>query len=303
METRQALLVDAFAEEPMTGNPAGIVPDAEGLTDDQMQSIATELGASETAFVLPATESEADRRLRFFSPDQEVDLCGHATVAAHAYLFERALIDADQHTMATAAGVFEVETKENGMVWMEQGEADIRTVDLDERRVADALGLDVATLRDVGADLPLSVGDTGFPWLLVPVNYFEHLSSVEPDVTAIEELCEAVDAKGIYPFTFDTISGQATLHGRAFAPLAGIAEDPVTGTAAGACGAFIRRHGAIDSTVEQVVVEQGHFLDRPGTVTVDTDGREVWVGGRGVTTLSGDCTVPDATNDDDIIEI
>ena len=300
METRQALLVDAFAEEPMTGNPAGVLPDAEGLTDDQRQAIANELGASETAFVLPA--DDADRRLRFFSPEREIDLCGHATIAAHAALAERGLDDG-QHTMATATGVFEVETKANGMVWMEQGEADIRTVDVDEQRVADALGLDVATLRDVGADLPLSVGDTGFPWLLVPVNYFEHLSSVDPDVTAIEELCRAVDAEGIYPFTFDTISGRATLHGRAFAPLVGIHEDPVTGTAAGACGAYIRRHGAIDSTVEQVVVEQGHFIDRPGTVTVDTDGQEVWVGGRAVTTLSGDLTVPPAEEDDDIIEL
>ncbi|MFC6974177.1 PhzF family phenazine biosynthesis protein [Halomicroarcula sp. GCM10025709] len=300
METRQALLVDAFAEEPMTGNPAGVVPDADGLTDDQLQAIASELGASETAFVLPA--EDADRRLRFFSPEREVDLCGHATVAAHAALAERGLDDG-QHTMATPAGDFAVETKANGMVWMEQDEADIRTVDVDEQRVADALGLDVATLRDVGADLPLSVGDTGFAWLLVPVNYFEHISSVDPDVTAIEELCRAVDAEGIYPFTFDTISGRATLHGRAFAPLAGIREDPVTGTAAGACGAYIRRHGAIDSTVEQVVVEQGHFLDRPGTVTVDTDGQEVWIGGRGVTTLSGDLTVPLADEDDDIIEL
>ncbi|MFC7077114.1 PhzF family phenazine biosynthesis protein [Haloarcula halophila] len=303
METRQALLVDAFADEPLAGNPAGVVPEAEGLTADQMRAVASELGASETAFVLPATDSDADRRLRFFSPEREVDLCGHATVAAHAALAERGVVEDGQHTMATEAGVFEVETKENDMVWMEQDEADIRTVDLDEQRVADALGLDVATLRDVGADLPLSVADTGFPWLVVPVNYFEHLGSIDPDVTAIEELCRAVDAEGIYPFTFDTISGRSTLHGRAFAPLAGIAEDPVTGTAAGACGAYIRRHGAIDSTVEQVVVEQGHFIDRPGTVTVDTDGLEVWIGGRGVTSLSGDITVPPAAEDDDIIEI
>ncbi|QIO22159.1 PhzF family phenazine biosynthesis protein [Haloarcula sp. JP-L23] len=301
METRQALLVDAFAAEPMAGNPAGVVPDANGLTDDQMRAIAGELGASETAFVLDS--EDADRRLRYFTPEQEVDLCGHATIAAHAALFERGAVEAGQHTMATERGVLDVETKADGTVWMEQGEADIREVDCALDEVADALGIDVATLQDVGADLPLAVGDTGFPWLLVPVNYFQHLSGADPNPSAIESLCESVDAMGVYAFTFDTIGGQSTLHGRAFAPRAGITEDPVTGTAAGACGAYIRRYGAIDSTVEQVVVEQGHFLDRPGTVKVDTDGLEVWVGGRAVTTLDGSLTVPAVDADDEILEV
>jgi len=301
METRQALLVDAFATEPMAGNPAGVVPGADGLADEQLQSIANELGASETAFVCSA--DGADRRLRFFTPEREVDLCGHATVAAHACLHERDHIDDGQYTMATEAGTFDVEVKADGTVWMEQGTADIREVDLSEDDVADALGIDVATMRDVGADLPLVTADTGFPWLVVPINYFQHLSGVDPDFRAIESLCEQAGAQGLYAFTFDTISGESTLHGRAFAPLAGIREDPVTGTAAGACGAYVRRYGALDSTVEQIVVEQGHFLDRPGTVRVDTDGSEVWIGGRATTTLDGTLTVPAAADDDEIIEL
>jgi len=300
MDTREVAIVDAFATEPTDGNPAGVVPDAEGLTDDQMQSVANELGASETAFVLP--DEGADRRLRFFTPDSEVDLCGHATVAAHGLLFERGTIGAAESTMATAAGTLRVEPKPDGTVWMEHGEADIREVDPDYGTVAEALGVDPAALRDVGADLPLAVADTGFPWLVVPVNYFEHLSGASPDARAVEALCREVDAKGVYPFTFDTIAGDATLHARAFAPLVGIREDPVTGTAAGACGAYVRRYGALDATVEQVVVEQGHFVDRPGRVRVDTDGHEAWIGGRSVTTLEGSLAVPPADADDDIVE-
>jgi PhzF family phenazine biosynthesis protein len=188
-------------------------------------------------------------------------------------------------------------------VWLEQGAAEIEKVGLDHEAVADALGIDVATLRDVGADMPMAVADTGEPWLLVPVNYFEHLSKLQPDMPAIDDLCERVDAVGLYAFTFDTIGGQATLHGRAFAPSRSVGEDPVTGTAAGACAAHVRREGALDDTIEQVAVEQGHFLDRPGTVRVDTDGQEAWVGGRAVTTLQGSMTVPEAATDDDIIEI
>jgi len=108
---------------------------------------------------------------------------------------------------------------------------------------------------------------------------------------------------GLYAFTFDTIDGESTLHGRGFAPSRSVEEDLVTGTAAGACAAHVRREGALDDTIEQVVVEQGHFLDRPGTVKVDTDGLEAWVGGRAVTTMDGSITVPDADEDDDIIEV
>ncbi|MFB6074642.1 MAG: PhzF family phenazine biosynthesis protein [Haloarculaceae archaeon] len=299
MDTRTALLVDAFTEEPMAGNPAGVLPDAAGLSDDQMGAIAAELGASETAFALPS--GEADRRLRFFTPEREVSLCGHATVAAHAYLFERARIEVGTHTVETDAGVLEIETEIDGTVWMTQSPAEIEAVDLEYGTVADALGIDVASLRDVGADLPLARASTGFPFLLVPVNYFEHLRDCTPDQRAIAALCEQVDAEGLYAFTFDTLDGESTLHARAFAPLAGIDEDPVTGTGAGACGAYLHRYDAVDSDAE-VVVEQGHFLDRPGRVRVETDGREVRVGGHAVTALTGDLSVPD-DEDDDIIEV
>ncbi|MEF8973372.1 MAG: PhzF family phenazine biosynthesis protein [Haloarcula sp.] len=302
MDTRQALLVDAFAAEPTAGTPAGVVPEADGLTDDQMRAVASELGATETAFVLPA--ADADRRLRYFSPTEELDQAETATVAAHAALYGRGEIDDAEWTVATAGGDVAVETKQNGMVWVEQGRADITEVDLPYDDVADALGLDEATLKDVGADLPLATADAGESWLVVPVNYFEHLSGLTVDEAAVASLCDRADAAGVYPFTFDTVGADATrrstVHGRAFRA-GSRTEEPVSATASGACAAFVRRYGALDDTIEQILVEGGHFRDRPGTVSVDTDGTEVWVGGRGVTALDGTVTVP-AVDGDDIIE-
>jgi len=302
MDTRQALLVDAFAAEPTTGTPTGVVPEADGLTDDQMQAVASELGATETAFVLPA--EDADRRLRCFSPTKELAQAETAAVAAHAALYERGEIDDSEWTVATARGDVAVETKQNGMVWVEQGRADITEVDIPYSDVADALGLNAATLKDVGADLPLVTAGVGESWLMVPVNYFEHLSGLTMDVAAVDSLCDRVDAAGVYPFTFDTVGADATrrstFHGRAFR-VGNRAEEPVTATASGACAAFVRRYGALDDTIEQIIAEGGHFRDRPGTVSVDTDGTEVWVGGRAVTALDGTVTVP-AVDDDDIIE-
>jgi len=300
METREVLLVDAFAAEPMAGNPAGVVTEAGDLTDDQMTAIAGELGASATAFI--SASDQADRRLRCFTADGEVARADHATVAAWAALFERDGLEAGEYTAELNRETIGVEVKEDGTVWLDQGSVDIREVAVDHETVADALGIDVATLQDVGADLPLAVAGTSESWLVVPVNYFEHVSGLDPDTAAILELAERVDAVGVYAFTFDTIDGMSTLHGRGFAPAKDLGEERVSATAAGACGAYVRRQGALDNTIDQVVVEQGHFLDRPGTVHVDTDGLESWVAGQAVTTLQGSLTVPEAEVEDDIIE-
>ncbi|MCQ4332217.1 PhzF family phenazine biosynthesis protein [Natronomonas sp. F2-12] len=299
METRRALLVDAFTREPLSGNAAGLVPEAEGLDDEQMGSIARELNASETAFLLPS--AEADRRLRYFTPAGEIDLCGHATVAAHAWMAENGRLTGGAHTVETNVGVLDIELDE-GVVWMTQDVAEVTRVDLEYDRIASALGVDPATLADVGADLPLATASTGLEYLVVPVNFLSALSGADPDFGAIGTLTEEFDATGLYAFTFDTLEGNATLHGRMFAPGVGVDEDPVTGTAAGAVGAYLRGVEAFEGELpEETVIEQGHFLDRPGRVRVRARTDPVAVGGRAVTALEGTIAVPDP-GDDDIIE-
>ena len=299
MDTRHTLLVDAFTADPLAGNAAGVVPDAEGLSSGQMAAVATELAVSETAFVLPSTT--ADRRLRYFSPTREVDLCGHATIAAHARLHEAGAIDPGDHTVETNVGVLDVAIDDDGTVWMTQNDSEIRHVSVDYDRLGDALGIDPAALRDVGADLPVAVASTGLSFLLVPVNFFEHLSAADPDDGALETLADEHDAAGVYAFTFDALAADSTLHARAFAPGLGISEDPVTGTAAGACGAYLREVAAFDGEFpEEMVFEQGHFLDRPGRVRVRVD-TTVTVGGRAVTALDGRLAIPPEA-DDDIVE-
>ena len=301
METRRALLVDAFTSEPLTGNAAGVVPDADGLTDEQMRAIARELNASETAFLLPGRDRDADRRIRFFTPTGEIDLCGHATVAAHAWLAEEGHLTGGTHALETSVGVLEVEL-DDGIVWMTQDVADVTTVDLEYDRIASALGIDPATLADIGADLPVATADTGLGFLVVPVNFLTALSGADPDSDAIAALTEEFDVTGLYAFTFDALGGDSTLHGRMFAPAAGIDEDPVTGTAAGAVGAYLRDVEAFEGELPaEMIFEQGHFLDRPGRVRVRARTDPVSIGGRAVTALEGTIAVPDP-GDDDIIE-
>ncbi|CDK39777.1 PhzF family phenazine biosynthesis protein [Halorubrum sp. AJ67] len=316
METRRALLVDAFAAEPLAGNAAGVLLDAEGLSDDQMAAVAAELGASETAFRTDEDETTeggeavntvdggepVDDRLRYFSPTTEVDLCGHATIATYGALFAEEAIDGGERTLRTNVGDLTVAVDDDGTVWMRQQAPSVEVVDVDLGRVADALGIDPAALRDVGADLPVAVASTGLPFLVVPVNFLERLGEADPDDEAIERLSEEFDVAGVYAFTFDTLEGDSTLHGRAFVPSLGISEDPVTGTASGAVGGYLRHVDAFDGDEpDELRFEQGHFLNRPGYVRVRIESDGVRVGGQTTVSLDGEIRIPD-DEDDEIIE-
>ncbi|MCU4750618.1 PhzF family phenazine biosynthesis protein [Halobacteria archaeon AArc-curdl1] len=300
METRRILQVDAFTDDPLTGNPAGIVPDASGLTHGQMQTIAREMAVSETAFLTGSPQAE--RRIRYFTPTQEVDLCGHATIASFATLYEEGALEAGTSTLETNVGILDIEVEADGTVWMTQESPTIREVDVEYGDVADALGVDRAALEGASADLPLAVASTGLPFLVVPITYLADVGSAEPGMTATEALSERVDAAGVYLFTFDSLEADSTLHGRMFAPAAGVPEDPVTGTASGAVSAYLDRYGAFDPTPEELRLEQGYYVDRPGLVRVRVhDGNGIRVGGRAVTALEGTIVVPEG-DEDDILE-
>ncbi|AGB15554.1 phenazine biosynthesis protein PhzF family [Halovivax ruber XH-70] len=319
--TASVRLVDAFTDEPLAGNPAGVVFEADELVDEQRQAIANELSVSETAF---ASESDdADYRLQYFTPTQEVDLCGHATIGTLVAAHETGRLEPGTATIETNVGVLDVDIEPDGTAWMTQDAPTIREVDLGYDRVAEALGVEVAALEGVGADLPLAVSSTGLPFLMVPITYLQDVGGADPDMAEIETLADEFDATGIYLFTFDALEADSTVHGRMFAPGAGVPEDPVTGTASGAVGAYLRRFGAFsgdtggtvtagtggdtsvavsidESAPTELVMEQGHYVDRPGRVRVRVDG-DVRVGGHGIVSMTGELAVPSVA-EDDIIE-
>ena len=307
--TIRILQVDAFTDEPLTGNPAGVVPEGDGLSRSQMQSIAREMSLSETAFLL---ESEvADWRIRYFTPAREVDLCGHATIGSFTHLYGAGAVDGtagepdgtagELATLETNVGILEIEIDSDGTVWMAQDAPTITEVTIDFGRLANALGIDRSALETMNGNLPLAVSSTGLPFLIVPVTYLSTLGDADPSMTDVEAITDEVGAIGIYAFTFDTLDGESTLHGRAFVPAAGVDEDPVTGTASGAVGAYLEQFGALEPFPDELRLEQGHFLDRPGVVRVRLDGG-VRVGGRGVTVLDGKIVVPPDENDE-ILEV
>ena len=273
----RVFIVDAFTEQSFTGNPAGVVPQADSLADGSMQKIAAELRCSETAFIL---ESDvADMKVRFFSPVREVDLCGHATIAAFHVLATTTKLPA-RVTMETRVGVLPVEIR-SGAIYMQHAQPAFRSVNVDTAALANALDTDENAI----AGLPMEAVSTGLWSLNVPLVNRATVIHVHPKFESIEDICIENDVGALFAFTFDTVDEKNLVHSRCFAPRYGVNEDPVTGTANGALGAYLRRHDLLESM--QYTAEQGYELGRPGIVHVDVAGSEIWTGGSAVITLSG----------------
>lgn len=286
MDTRQVLLADAFAEEPLGGTPVAVLPDGPDLDHTQSERIADELGA---AGVVTATEGGLT--VAGAGADRVVE----AAVAGGSVLFERGALDAGTHAVEYDGGQRSVEVMDDGQIGVpvpgrEPGDVGV-TVDT----VAGALGIDPASLRDVGADLPMArAGDA----VVVPVNFFQHLGNATLDVDTLRSLLDGTETDRVVAITFDTLRPEAHLHTRVFTR---DGESATSGAGLAACGRLLGTHDVFDDDIDEIRVESGYFLDRPAraVVTLESDPQ---VRGRALTVLDGEVAIPPG-DDDEIIEV
>lgn len=303
MDTRQVFLVDAFTSEPTGGMPTLVVLDDEAVTSDQCESLTDEFGTTVAALTLA---ENTPQRCRLYSPGRAgggVPDDSLALVAALELARERGQATAGTTTLATPDGDRTVELGQDGHSWTGFADPDPERVDVDYGQVADALGIDGAALRDVGADLPATRIGAGVDALALPVNFLEHLSGATPDVDALAAVTDETAVDALCAFTFDTLEATAACHARTFVPdpqswpRAVGTEIPVTPRIAAGTLTHVVRRGTVEDATPSV--EQGHFAGRPSRVHVRTGALQV--GGQAVTTLNGTVTLPPA-EDDDIIE-
>ena len=238
-------LVKAFTKDKNQGNPAGVVLDADVFSEEEMQSIASQIGFSETSFI--QTSDKADFKVRFFSPIHEEILCGHGTIATFHTLIEYGKIkfrESDKVTVTqeTKAGVLSIICHKDGLIKMIQNKPEFFDFKPDKTEIAKLLNIDKEDILEH----PLEIVSTGKPKLMIPVNSLEILFKIKPDLEGIKEFCKKSDVRGFYPFTFETKEKDSDIHARQFNPLAGINEDPITGTAAGPLGAYLKHHKLIE---------------------------------------------------------
>lgn len=296
--------INAFTRSPFSGNPAGVVPAAQGLSDQEMQAIARELGNPESAFVLPADGDDHDVRVRFFTPTTEVPSCGHATVAAHyVRALEQGVNGGVRVLQKIGAGILAVEIEEEGdgdyLVIMTQAPPRFG-MSLDGERLAElrrALGL----REDDLCDLPVQVVDTGHPKLVVPLRDAATLDALTPNHEALRRLSGNLPYSGVFLFALADPDDDVLTRARMFAPEIGIPEDPVTGNGNGPLGAYLVHHRIVphDGVRLHFGSRQGEAMGRPGVARVWVDIEDgaptrVRVGGNAVVVFRGELrlTVP-----------
>ena len=273
--------VNAFTDSINGGNPAGVVLKPLKLTINQMKQITRKLKVSETAFVFPS--NVADYRLKFFSPDIEVDLCGHATIATFYTMAEEEMFHLHKKivsiTQETKAGVLPIniffKDSKCEKVMMTQAKPIIKNIDIKTEEIANALNI---KKNEIDMSLPQQITSTGLFTLPVCVKSFISLKGMMPNIESIKKLCTKYGSGSLHVYTFETLEEKSLYHARNFAPCYGIEEDPVTGTANGAVSYYLLKNGIINKN--KIICEQGDIISRPGRVYVEIKNDVVCVGGR-----------------------
>ncbi len=263
--------IDSFTKERFTGNPAGVVTNADGLTDGQMQSLARELNNSETAFILGSQDDAYDVRLRFFTPTKEVPICGHATIAAHYARARENHLKTTRVWQKTGAGILPVDiVLENGdyRITMTQGKPEIGDPLPGEVRKAltGALGI---TEQGILQRFPVAIASTGHSKVMIGIKDIGRLHGLAPDMSRLARLSGEIGCNGYYVFTIHR-NETPMVHGRMFAPAIGINEDPVTGNANGPLGAYLIHYGLVEHNGSLFAFQamQGEAIGRAGTMEV-----------------------------------
>lgn len=303
MNEHTFIQVDVFTDRPFGGNPLAVFPDAEGLTGEEMQSLAREMNLSETTFVLPPATVGADFKVRIFTPAAELPFAGHPVVGTHWALAHLGRVPLSepitQVRFELGVGVLPADLHVVGgrveKVVMTQDRPTFHAILEEVSELAEGLGLDAKAITETG--LPVQIVSTGVPQMMVPLRSLAEVQALgagKLNTAVLNRVCEAVGTKCVMVFSLETERAESTVHCRMFAPLLGVPEDPATGSANGALGAHLVHHHAIPLTdpTTHIVSEQGAEIGRPSTlfVEVDREGGEataVRVGGQVVLVAEG----------------
>ncbi|MFC2088308.1 PhzF family isomerase [Calditrichota bacterium] len=272
MKKRIIYQIDSFTKERFKGNPAGVIVNADGLSEQKMQLIARELNNSETAFLFEPDSKDCDGVIRYFTPSQEVPTCGHATIAAmYAKAIEENL-DSCVLNYKTKIGVLPFEIIKNDgdyQVIMTQGKFEISPT-LDDKSIQtilNALGIDNSELDKT---CPIQIASTGHSKVMIGIMSRDRLNGLTPNFSALVELSKQINCKGYFVFTFDSDDNKVLTYGRMFAPAVGINEDPVTGNANGPLGGYLVHNKIVDiqNNNFEFIGRQGEKINRLGEVNV-----------------------------------
>ena len=310
MPEYQFYQVDVFTNQAFGGNPLAVFPEGAGLSSEQMQTIALEMNLSETTFVFPSQNPEADFEVRIFTPARELPFAGHPVVGTHWLLANLGRVALEEPITTVrfelgvgvrAAQLHVTAGKVTKVVMDHQKPEFYATADEEQiERLAKSLGLPSETILETG--WPVQVVSTGVRQLFVPVRALEDVQALQPskqDASALNRVLDELDpdekdVDAVMVLSLETESETSDVHTRMFAPKLGIPEDPATGSASGGLGAYLIENRIIDATppTTYITSEQGLEAGRPSTIYIEVDGSPgdtsmVRVGGQVVPLIEG----------------
>ena len=265
MKSIKVSIVEAFTKQVKKGNPAGIVFDADHLTESQMQNIAKIVGFNESVFVLKSTV--ADIQLRYFTPNHEMNLCGHGTVASICeFMKQNHIKNSKNLTVETLAGIIDIHYNSSlNEVTMSQSPAKFKAFNGSLVELVSSIGLNI---KDLDENYPVMYGNTGTWTILIPIKHLESFERMVPSTEKFLNILNEIPTASVHPFSLETIYSHNNMHGRHFsASHSGTIEDPVTGTASCVMGAYYITYIKDVQSVE-LMIEQGQEMGRDGQVKV-----------------------------------
>lgn len=279
---RRFMQLDVFSRQVLKGNPLAVVIDADDLDEATMRAFARWTNLSETAFLLTPTTTQADYRVRIFTPHRELPFAGHPSVGSAYVAIEAGFVANGKNALIQecAAGLLPVtiEGLDAGRtIHVQAPPAQLHRIEAALRQtIGDALHV---TLDDAQVRLV----DNGPHWLICDLHQASHVRALNPDMHAIATLCERHHAIGVSVFGHERF-GDASMAVRAFCPADGIPEDPVTGSANAAIMAFLAERS--DETYgPRYRANQGREVERDGYIDVTRDPTT------GAITIGGGCVV------------
>jgi PhzF family phenazine biosynthesis protein len=287
------LQLDVFAECLFDGNPLAVVIDAAGLDAETMQRIARWTNLSETTFLLPPTQPQADYRVRIFTTRQELPFAGHPSVGSAYVAFEAGLVPRGKTSLVQecAAGLLPVHAVGTGPTRIIHVQAPSAQID----RCADGVIQSVAAALHVALTMTaIRQVNNGPSWIVCDLSEAGVVRGLRPDFSAITTVCERTLAVGVCVFGRER-DGSAAMAVRAFCPADGMPEDPVTGSANAAIAAYLQSTGGLAAYGHRYRASQGREVGRNGYVEVSVDpaSSAITIGGACAIGVTGELLLPD----------
>jgi PhzF family phenazine biosynthesis protein len=279
--------VDVFTQRPFKGNPVAVILEASDFSTAEMQQIAAWTNLSETTFVLPPTDpDQADYRLRIFTPKQELPFAGHPTIgSAHAVIesgmLESGRVQSGQIRQECAAGVIPISvqlTPQGQRILAQAPPATVTPLDSDL--------LELFSEVIAAAVLPPLRVDVGPVWIVADLGQAEAVAQLQPDLALISQLSEIAQATGMTVFG-RAQDGLSQMQVRSFAPLQGIAEDPVCGSGNISVAAYLIETGLVEAYGAEYLARQGMQVGRNGQIQIRIQQQQIEFGGYAVTCIDG----------------